>query len=701
MTAVPLEEDPWVFQKLVAMETNTSMTSQNDNNLWKMDSKMVADNQETANISTPGEETLNDPNDPPPTDSTQNDAINIAGADYKFIPLQQSLSNMGPPLAGGRYEDLAASNSSVTLVFEAGDDTEAEANPIRLHWHHSERQSMETHRDTEEASAGTPRILEEFKDLPRNAEDQIPRGPLRGTKDEFPKLASSDTVDKVRDEIQQEDLTMEDTKGDKIFQNEENMIAGALGDLKTEKKQNEEAKYDPRDEFGRIASDILQGERLLQRLQLVQQRQEADMCQEVRHEEKFLAEAEIGGDQTGQDQKDQIRFYTIRTKTSLLEREKTEGTERGETQEKILEHFGTPTRETNCSDDTPSLSCESPISSNETISTSSTLRSARHRFSVTETSTEKQIHEDAQGKQNLQRSGGVLNLADDPDVLEIPFKTNIVFKVAPKKMCQDQDDEWQLKVPSQESPRRLGTGQEEVSKEFGRKEAHQKTKLLFEDFQQDNTLGPTRLRKALSTSLTNHDSPTVLERTLSLDMFSLSEKKKSSDNLCSKIPSAASRDRTRLSPYPNVRLCRSSNSIGSDISAVENDRSEGTGREAPVLQQNPFFKLRPASALKPKVEEDIREAEAREDELRKQRDSLYGEKQHRTEEAGKPKRTSTVIPGGKQQSRGKLERVWPPPSKKEQFKFEHTQVRAGNQRSNLWQRWEFGQINGQPSSEKD
>ncbi|XP_037113302.1 uncharacterized protein LOC119126258 [Syngnathus acus] len=694
------------------METNTSMTSQNDDNLWKMDSKMVADNKETANISPPGEKTLNDPNDPPPTDSTQNDAINIDGADYKFIPLQQSLSNMGPPLPGGRYEDLAASNSSVTLVFEAGDDTEAEANPIRLHWHHSERQSMETHRDTEEVSAGTPRILEELKDLTRNAEDQIPRGPLRGTKDEFPKLASSDTVDKVRDEIQQqEDLTMEDRKGDKIrkiFQNEENMIAGALGDLKTEKKQNEEAKYEPRDEFGRIASDILQGERLLQRLQLVQQRQEADMSQEVRHEmeheEKFLAEAEIGGDQTGQDQKDQIRFHTIRTKTSLLEREKTEGTERGETQEKILEHFGTPTREANCSDDTPSLSCESPISSNETISTSSTLRSARHRFSVTETSTEKQIHEDAQGKQNSQRSGGILNLADDPDVLEIPFKTNIVFKVAPTKICQDQDDEWQLKVPSQESPRRLGTGQEEVS-EFGRKEAHQKTKLLFEDFQQDNTHGPTRLRKAASTSLTNHDSPTVLERTLSLDMFSLSEKKKSSENLGSKIPSAGSRDRTRLSPYPNVRLCRSSDSISSDVSVVENDRSEGTGREAPVLQQNPFFKLRPASALKPKVEEDIREAEAREDELRKQRDSLYGEKQHRTEEGDKPKRTSTVIAGGKQRSRGKLERVWPPPSKKEQLKFEHTQVpsvhRAGNQRSNLWQRWEFGQINGQPSPEKD
>nr|XP_049601845.1 uncharacterized protein LOC125984069 [Syngnathus scovelli] len=452
------------------METNTSMTSQNDDNLWKMDSKMVADNKETAKISTSGEKTLNDPNDPPPTDSTQNDAIKIDGADNKFIPLQQSLSNMEPPLPGGRYEDLAASNSSVTLVFEAGDDTEAEANPIRLHWHHSERQSMETQRETEEVSAGTPRILEEFKDLTLNAEDQIPRGPLRGTKEEFPKIASSDTVDKVRDEIQQEDLTMEDTKDDKIFQNEENMIAGVLGDLKTEKKLNEEAKNDPRDEFERIASDILQGERLLQRLQLVQQRQEADMCQEVRHkmehEEKFLAEA--GGDQTGEDQNDQIRFHTI--KTSLLEREKTEGTKRGETKEKILEHFGTPTREANCSDDTPSLSCESPISSNETISASSTLRSARHRFSVTETSTEKLIHDDAQGKQNLQRSGGILNLADDPDVLEIPFKTNIVFKVAPTKVCQDQDDECQLKVPSQESPRRLGIGQEEVSEEFGRKE---------------------------------------------------------------------------------------------------------------------------------------------------------------------------------------------------------------------------------------
>ncbi|XP_061605203.1 uncharacterized protein LOC133465985 isoform X1 [Phyllopteryx taeniolatus] len=508
-------------------------------------------------------------------------------------------------------------------------------------------------------------------------------------------------------------------------------------------KQNKGRRAKHRDEFWRIASDILQGEQLLQRLQLVQQRQEADMCtcrevnHEREHEEKCMTKVDLaasGGDLSGEDEKKEIRFHKMNcdcTKTSLLEREKTEETGSREAQEKTPaqpEHHDIATKEADDSDDTASVSwvCADwiPINSIETISTPTSLRSSCHRFSVTETSMERPIHEDVQGKQNLQRAGGILNLADDPDVLEIPFNTNIVFELLPTKIGPGQDRERQFSeqmMPEdgviRESGRRLGTSaQGETPKEQGKGEAHQlkKTQLLFEAFRQENTQGPTRLRKPLSTSMTDQVYPTVLERTRSLDMFSTSEKVKSSENLQSKIPSGGSRDRARLSPYPkqekNVLLSRSSDSISSDVSTQVEESGKSVGmdkvkQEATMLEQNPFFKLRPALALKPEVEKEIRDAKAREDELRRQRRTLYGEKRQSTEEGDKLPRTSTVIPGIKQQSRGKLERLWPPPCKKEQLKSEKTQGpsvhRAGSQRSHLWQRWEFGRINGQPSAEKD
>ncbi|XP_077355833.1 uncharacterized protein LOC144003448 [Festucalex cinctus] len=802
------------------METNKSMrrcpslaSQDDDDDLWKMGSKLIAENTERANsnlLSVPGEGHKSEHN-AHHTAVIQNDAMKNEGADLKFIPLRPCLSNVDPLLPGGNNKDTATCNSSVTLVCESGDDTEAKANPISLDWHHSERQSMEAQRESGDVSAGTAQISGEFKDLTPNVADQIPKDPLRGTKggsyvqvetwceaDEgtFPKQASSEAVDKFEDEAHlgkvgdkiQRDFVkpfkaskengmtfMQQCNLREFFTNKENMTTSAHSHPKAQRpaeavdadskdsllesnkgtcgeqilkktsgkvcsnpsdeRQSKVGKGKHRDEFWRIASDILQGERLLQRLQLVQQRQEADMrtCQEVSHErehEEVLTEhlAAIEGGPLGESEKEEIRFHTINSdkpKTSLLEREKTEGNGSGKAQEKMPaqpEHRDITTRETDCSDDTQSVSYMRPdwipVNSNETISSSTSLRSNYHRFSVTETSIEKRIHEVAQGKQNLQRTEGILNLADDPDVLEIPFKTNIAFELIPTKTCPAQESKPQKVLQeevSQESQRRLGTNRQgDISKEYGRREAHQlkKTKLPFEAFQQDNTQGPTRLRKPLSSSMTDQVHPTVLERTCSLVMFSTSERKKSSENLHSKIPTGGSRDRTRLSPYPkqdkNVRLCRSSDYISTDVSkqVVENSlvSKDKVGQEAPVPKQNPFFKLRPALALKPEVEEDIREAEAREDEIRNQRRTLYGEKRLNTEEGDTPPSTSTVTPGIKPQSRGKLERVWPPPCKKEQLKSELTQGpsvhRAGSQRSHLWQRWEFGQINGQSSAEK-
>lgn len=244
------------------------------------------------------------------------------------------------------------------------------------------------------------------------------------------------------------------------------------------------------------------------------------------------------------------------------------------------------------------------------------------------------------------------------------------------------------------------------------------TKLLFEAFQQDMTEGPTRIRKPQTSLLKHPVYPSVLERTRSLEMFSHkispmlrthsfrvvspSEKEKHPDTFRSLSPSL--RDKARLSPYPKLeklpRKHKSMDSINAmssitSVDRVRNSKEEPVREGSPLLRENPFFKLRPALSLQPEVEKDIREAKKREEELRKQRSSLYGE----ARQVSKEERMSTgqLKTDPKQKTTGRLERVWPPPSKKDLTKAEQEArvQRAPGTRAALWQRWESGLINGQ------
>ncbi|XP_076608135.1 uncharacterized protein LOC143333755 isoform X2 [Chaetodon auriga] len=523
-------------------------------------------------------------------------------------------------------------------------------------------------------------------------------------------------------------------------------------------------KGDQGDGSRRIATDIQQGEQLLQRLQQVQLRH--DVCvsesthtsqqvvQETRGETKGMLgigvdnlETREGGLTAGGD-KEESRSHTVEDEggeTNLMEKEKNESKDADtkirmpSTMPVETEHHMIARAEAGDSDDDQSDNLVSPIHPYEASSTQIPFQSTRHRLSAAETSIEKQIHEVAQDKQNLQRASGLFNLVDNPDVLEIPFKTNISFELLTttvEQPCQRSD--WQFseekmqKEISQEIQRELVlVNQGKIPGGYSKGEIRQlkETKLLFEAFQQDNMEGPTRHRKSPTSLLKSHVYPSVLERTRSLEMFSLksrpisrahslrlykstSERDKSPEDFRSKSPTGGSRDKTRLFPYPkqdkNVRLYRSMDSINTDTSVVEtgNKTKEGNMTQpSPILKQNPFYKLRPALALQPEVEKDIREAREREEELRRQRCTLYGENRQNSEDEEKSGFKPTLTTDDRRQSRGKLERVWPPPSKTDQAKSEQTQEakvqRAGGQKPPLWQRWESGLVNGKPSKEKN
>ncbi|GAA6215449.1 uncharacterized protein LOC108898620 [Lates japonicus] len=514
----------------------------------------------------------------------------------------------------------------------------------------------------------------------------------------------------------------------------------------------------------RIATDIQQGEQLLHRLQLVQQRQDVhtsespSTTQQVAKETRGATEGDNltarEANLTGGDEREEGRIHTVMgegAETNLMEKERNEKNESKDGEKARTSLSAMPEQpedqriartEANNSDDDQSDSWVpadlSQVNPHE--NTEIPYLSSRHRFSAAETSMEKKIQEAAQEKQNLQRAGGIFNLADNPDVLEIPFKTNISLEPLPPQVDQGQSSDWQFseqkmqKEISQEIQRELVlVNQGKIPGGYSKGEVRQlkETKLLFEAFQQDNTEGPTRHRKPPTTAIRGHVYPSVLERTRSLEMLSLksclvsrahslrlyesatSEREKDPEILRSKSPTGGLRDKTRLSPYPkqdkHLRLYRSMDSISADVSAVETrskTREGNTRQGSPILKHNPFFKLRPALALQPEVEKDIREAKEREEELRRQRCTLYGENRHNTQEEEKSRFTETIVPDVRKQSRGKLELVWPPPSKNDQMKSEQTQQepkvhRAGGQKAPLWQRWESGLINGQPSKEKD
>ncbi|KAK9535624.1 hypothetical protein VZT92_007995 [Zoarces viviparus] len=530
----------------------------------------------------------------------------------------------------------------------------------------------------------------------------------------------------------------------------------------SEGSEEMETKDKHGDGSSRISTGIQQGEQLLQRLQLLQLRQDVStpesphaswlVGQETRSETKRVLGVEIDDLKsrethlTGGDEKEESRFHSIESEGARTNLRAMEKNQRKDVEAKAgmsssttpveSEHHKIARAEAGDSDDDQSDSWVpaelSQIDPKETSSSQIPFLSFCHRRSVVDTCIEMQTLQEAQEKQNLQRAGGVFNLADNPDVLEIPFKNNISLEPFLTKDGPEQRSDWQFskqkmkKEISQETQRELVLVNEgKIPGGYSKGEVRQlkETKLLFEAFQQDNTEGPKKHRKP---SMKGHVYPSVLERTRSLEMLSLKscpfsraysfrldkETERHAEILRPMSPTGGSRDKKRSSPYAkpdkHAPLCRSMDSINTDVSTsavdTRGETRKGNGaQESPILRGNPFFKLRPALALKPEVEKDIREAKKREEELRRQGCTLYGESR-RSGEDGERSRFKP-IPDVRKQSRGKLELVWPPPSKKDQMKSEQTQEpkvhRAGGQRAPLWQRWESGLINGKTSKENN
>ncbi|XP_052456488.1 uncharacterized protein misp3 [Carassius gibelio] len=147
-----------------------------------------------------------------------------------------------------------------------------------------------------------------------------------------------------------------------------------------------------------------------------------------------------------------------------------------------------------------------------------------------------------------------------------------------------------------------------------------------------------------------------------------------------------------------------------------------------LVKENPFFKLRSSISLQSQVELDIKEAKKREQELQRQRNSLYGGAAMYTDEGSgegmdfrteirvKEERGTSIqeIPPPQwtdltsadhqletfttttsvRQSTGKLDLTWPPSqSDEDQRQLSETTVKIPRQKNPLLERWESGMVN--------
>ncbi|CAL8316523.1 unnamed protein product [Arctogadus glacialis] len=302
----------------------------------------------------------------------------------------------------------------------------------------------------------------------------------------------------------------------------------------------------------------------------------------------------------------------------------------------------------------------------------------------------------------------------NPDVLEIPFKTPILLKElqggetgTARCLTRQFSEKKMQKEISQERQRELvlvnqGTIPGEYRKEGTRQ--LKETKKLFEGLLQGSGEGAVRLSK---TTFTDPVYPSVLERTRSMEMLSLR-----GQPVCRtqslRVPRSEAtnggwrRERCRsrspvAGPYRrlehNLRHHRSMDSLSVEALASKQGSRNKAKKLEPFLGANPFVKLRPALARQPEVQKDIRESREREEELRRQRCALYGEsfKPQEDEDSAAPTDSSTAA-DPRQQSKGKLDRIWPPPPRAGGPSSGQTQgpraSRPGGHVTGLSQRWE-------------
>ncbi|XP_019124774.2 uncharacterized protein misp3 [Larimichthys crocea] len=381
----------------------------------------------------------------------------------------------------------------------------------------------------------------------------------------------------------------------------------------------------------------------------------------------------------------------------------------------------------------------STLEANTTISTGSGPK---------ETPIEREIRRAVEREHSLRRARGLPNPPKSPEYVEIPLRKSVLNQSVPERLSQGKDRQLAGKKMQHEIYEEIQREQDLVRLgkipgfyDKGSVRLLKEKKELFEAFQKpdDSTLPLSPRSKLTSWSSAGAMSTIENQEDISSPVSILggsyegktptqNPRDFSETNGCQImiIENNLSVPGTKLHrPEPEAEPVTVVDSGGPNISSprtgghgwIEGREQEREEEEEAEVRpkQNPFFKLRPSTNVV-KVEQEIREAEERERELKKQRMSLYGGMgrgggRGQANVKGKSPTSSPSMnglavpdspgssyrritgPPAVRQSVGKLG-MWPPAQAEEGKINQPESPRTPRQKNPLVLRWESGLING-------
>ncbi|XP_042248996.1 uncharacterized protein misp3 [Thunnus maccoyii] len=462
------------------------------------------------------------------------------------------------------------------------------------------------------------------------------------------------------------------------------------------------------------------------------------------------------------------------SKTDQIQEQKTEKYSCG-VSSKHISH--TRMESDSCDDSQSDSGVSADFSPCSTLEGSTTIPTGSPATVPKETPIEREIRRAIAREQSLRRSRGLPNPPTSPEYVDVPLRKTVLSQPLPAKSekCQGKDREFAGKKMQHEIHEEARREQDLVKLgkvpgfyDKGTVRQLKERQQLFEAFQKpsDSTLTISSRSKPTSWSSASDISTLENQEDISSQASTVGgsdvERRRSLDLLSpSQSPNSAnSRGSTSSTPrgpgfsegtscqvvilennlsVPAQRLFHAKQEAEA-VTAVDSGapyvspggiiEREQEKEEEMAPKENPFFKLRSSTNL---VELDIREAQEREKELRKQRISLYGGTEGAKEgvgEAGGSGRSSSMegkspklsssslnglavpdLPGSSsrgggagspaaRQSIGKFS-VWPPAQAEEEKIHRPESPRTPRQKTPLVQRWESGLVNRHNEEDDD
>ncbi|XP_054460779.1 uncharacterized protein misp3 [Anoplopoma fimbria] len=452
----------------------------------------------------------------------------------------------------------------------------------------------------------------------------------------------------------------------------------------------------------------------------------------------------------------------------LLKYSKTVQTQKVKTAEQSLVFSQHTRMESDSCDDSQSDSgVSADFSPCSTLDSTTTISTGFSAAVPKETPIEREIRRAVEREHSLRRSRGLPNPPTSPEYVEIPLRKTVLCQSVNDNSERSQGKDRQFAGKKMQHDIHEEARREQDLVQLGKipgfydkgtvREVKER-KQLFEAFQKPSDSTLTLSARSKATSWSSASDISTLENQDDVSSQASTIGGSYADRIPTQSPSLTNGGgasvRTPRGPgfsegtacqviilennlsVPAQRLCNARNEakpvtvVDSGLPNISSSRTGGySGIKVPeeeedeeAPKENPFFKLRSSTNLI-KVEKDIREAQEREQELHKQRVSLYGGTGGRVGGGGGPvstegKRTTLSsssslngqavpdLPGSSsrggtrptaaRQSVGKLG-MWPP-AQAEEERIDRPEVlqspRTPRQKTPLVQRWESGLVNG-------